>query len=63
MLTYTLILACTLYAATSLADTAFRVQFSSSFDALPTLTLPYGTWRAITYDSADDVGLTILALI
>lgn len=35
------------------------VQFASTPSSLPTLTLPYGTWRAASYDSVNDVCFSV----
>jgi hypothetical protein len=33
------------------------VEFASTSNSLPILTLPYGRWRAASYDSVNDVYL------
>lgn len=48
-------LTCALYVVGSLADTALGTEFALNASSLPTLKLPYGTWRAASYDTTNDV--------
>lgn len=53
MFAFVILLACVLYAAA--ASPTLGIEFASAANQLPTLTLPYGTWRAASYDSTNDV--------
>jgi hypothetical protein len=58
-----------LYAASALAapspllDDTTGLEFTSSTGSLPLLKLPYGTWRATSYDSVNDVVSLISLLV
>jgi len=43
------------YAVAVSSQIDLGVHFTSNTSALPILTLPYGSWRASQYDSAQDV--------
>ena len=39
-------------------EPSLGLKFDKRDDGLPTLTLPYGTWRAANYDANGDVSVT-----
>jgi hypothetical protein len=51
---FSFILCVNVTVAAKIRSPALGIKFDSS-SALPTLTLPYGTWRAFSYDSVNDV--------